>query len=54
MPKFQPMGKLGIDDESEYAAAMDDVPPHNDLDADFDDGSDGNKKLPLKPSSKSA
>jgi hypothetical protein len=37
MPKFQPMGKVGIDDESDY---------DNELDADFDDGSDGNKKLP--------
>jgi hypothetical protein len=52
--KFQPMGKLGIDDESEYGPAIDDEPPDNDLDADFDDGSDDNKKPASKPSSKSA
>jgi hypothetical protein len=31
-------GKLDVDDESEYAAAMDDEQPDNELDADFDDG----------------
>jgi hypothetical protein len=48
------MEKVGADDDSDYAPAIDDNRPDNDLDADFDDGSNGKKKLPAKPSSKSA
>jgi hypothetical protein len=33
MSKFQLMGKVDIDDESDYAPAMDDKPPDNELDA---------------------
>jgi hypothetical protein len=53
MLKFQLMGKFGVDDESDYASAMDDKTPDNELDADFDDGSYGDKKLPSKASSQS-
>jgi hypothetical protein len=43
MPKFQPMGKLDVDDESEYAPAINNETPDDDLDVDFDDGSDDDK-----------
>jgi hypothetical protein len=42
------MGCCGVDDESEYFLAIEDEPAEDDLDADFDDGSDGDKKTSTK------
>jgi hypothetical protein len=54
MPRFVPMEKHGIDDESECLGTMEDEPADNDLDADFNDDSDFIQKPASKPSLGSA